>query len=105
MSPGCPAGEHAGRQATPVHWRSTQISVALIRLFQYLSTTEKRDRFEYSKQSLSIAHVMANGDTCPQGTLGAVIVATCHNVGEREGPRQMKRSFLFCCRKTLKSFD
>jgi hypothetical protein len=30
----------------------------------------------FLKRSLSISHIMASGDTCPQGTLGAAIAAT-----------------------------
>ena len=33
-------------------------------------------RFKCSKRSLSITHIMASGDTCPQGTSNACHVAT-----------------------------
>jgi hypothetical protein len=50
--------------------------ITLIRRFQCFSTIAKRDRFECLKRSLSIAHLMASGDTCPQGTSNAAVVAT-----------------------------
>jgi hypothetical protein len=68
MSPGYLTRGYAGKWVTLVNWASPQLFVDLIKRFQRSSTTEKRDRFKYSKQSLSFAYIMVNGDTvCPQG--------------------------------------
>jgi hypothetical protein len=49
----------------------------LITRFQFVKgmAEEKKDRLEYSKRPLSIAGIMTNGDTCPQGTFNAAVVA------------------------------
>jgi hypothetical protein len=68
MSPYCLARGYTGKWATLVNWGSPQLFVDLIKRFQRSSTTAKRDRFKYSKQSLSFAYIMANGDMCaPKG--------------------------------------
>jgi hypothetical protein len=76
MSPNCLAGSYASKGITLVNWDSTQIFVALIQRFHCFSTIARRDHFEYLKRSLSIAHIMENGDTCTQGTSNARHVAT-----------------------------
>jgi hypothetical protein len=64
-----------------------QMFIDVIQRFQCFSTTTKRGRFEYLKRSLSIAHFMANGDTCPQRTSNARHVATLAGLhGSRESP-------------------
>jgi hypothetical protein len=68
MSPYCLTRGYAGKWVTLVNGGAPQLFVDLIRRFQRSSTTEKRDRFKYSKQSLSFAYDMANGDICaPKG--------------------------------------
>jgi hypothetical protein len=104
MSPACLPGRYAGGQATPVHWRSTQTFVDLIKWFQCFYTTEERDRFNYLKRSLSSAYIMANGDTCPQGdayqkpvteaSLGSAIPDIGHSITQTncEGERTSDRN-------------
>ena len=53
MSPGCLAGRHAGKRIGLVNWSSTQMFAAPTKRFQCFSTTAKKDRFKYSKRSLS----------------------------------------------------
>jgi len=69
MSPDCLTGGYSGKWITLVNrvfiQGSPQLFVALIIRFHRFSTTAKRDRFKYSKRSLSIAYIMASGDTCP----------------------------------------
>jgi hypothetical protein len=76
MSPCCLTGTDAGKRVTLVEGGSPELFVDLIKRFQWTSTTEKRDRFKYSKQSLSCAYFMASDDKCPQGTSSAHHVAT-----------------------------
>ena len=77
MSPNCLAGRYACRRVTLANWGSPHLFVGLIKRFQGFSTMAERDRFEYLKRSLSIAHIMVSGDTvCPQGTFNAAVVAT-----------------------------
>jgi hypothetical protein len=76
MSPYCLARGYTGKWATLVNWGSPQLFAGPIKRFQCVSTMAKRDRFECLKRSLSIAHIMASGDTCPQGTSSARHVAT-----------------------------
>ena len=67
MSPVCLTGRYAGKGITVVNLVPPQMFVALITRFQRFYAIAKRDRFEYLKRSLSIAHIMASGDTCPKG--------------------------------------
>jgi hypothetical protein len=76
MSPGCLTGRYAGKGITLVNRSSPLLFVALIKRFQWFYAIAKRDRFEYLKRSLSIAHFMGSGDTCPKGTSNARHVAT-----------------------------
>jgi hypothetical protein len=39
----------------------------------------------FLKPSLSISHIMASGDTCPQGTFNAAVVATLAGLKARRG--------------------
>jgi hypothetical protein len=51
-------------------WDSRQLFLELIKRLQCFSTIAKKDHFTYSKQSLSIAHIMGCGDNkCPPGDL------------------------------------
>ena len=68
-------GGHSGRGITLDIWGSIQTLIDLIKRFQLFPTTAKRDRFKHSKRSLFLVHIMANGDTCPQGTFNAAVVA------------------------------
>jgi hypothetical protein len=76
MSPSSRTGELDGERETRVNWGEPQSFAVLIQRFQCFSTPEERDRFEYLKRSLPVAYIMASGDTCPQGTFNAAVVAT-----------------------------
>jgi hypothetical protein len=80
MSPDYPDGRYVGNWVTVVNQMLirclSQFFPASINRLQFYSTIAERDRFEYGKRSLVIAHVIADGDTCPQGTSNARHVAT-----------------------------
>jgi hypothetical protein len=65
MSPSCLTGGYSGKGITLVNWGSSQLFATLIKRVQCVATIAKRDRYKYSKRSLSIARIMASGDTCP----------------------------------------
>jgi hypothetical protein len=72
MSPSWPDGRILGKRVTVVNRVPIrglpQLFLASINRFQCFSAITKRDRFEYLKRSLSIAHIMENGDMCaPKG--------------------------------------
>jgi len=87
MSPCCLTGKHAGKRVTLVNWGSPQLFVGLIQRFQFFSTIAKRDRLQHLKPSRSIAHIMKSGDTCPQGTFNAAVVATLRRHYPERFPR------------------
>jgi hypothetical protein len=76
MSPGCLAGGCESKGIAPVNWGLPRLFLGPIKRFLCFSMAAKRGRLEYLKRSLSIAHIMASGDTCPQGTSNAHHVAT-----------------------------
>ena len=67
MSPCCLTSRDAGKRVSLVNWGSHRLFLALIQRFQFISTIAKRDHVEYLMRSLFAAHIMASGDTCPQG--------------------------------------
>jgi hypothetical protein len=57
---------------TDVCCRNPSISI----LFNRIGGSTNRDSFQYWKLSLFIHAVTSSGDTCPQGTFNAAVVAT-----------------------------
>jgi hypothetical protein len=82
MSPDCLAGTRMTLAHRAVVRGSRWLFLGPLEQFQCFSVKEKRTAS--SKRPLSFAHIMASGDTCPQGTSNARHVATLAGLKTRE---------------------